>query len=281
MKLLLISLATVIFFAAVGVGLRSWGLATQYQKFEHAFWTPEGPYWIVRVKTAMEGQRLTQEKADVIFWLDLHETRDHRFLVLPEDTVTLQLTEKIFGAEKWRGPQIPRYDLAELRPFFPDAPLLEDIMTEFPNQRFILNLVDNVPDIQFETVKLLQTLNPDKRVLIQSDTDVLLRSIKDLKPLWLYGTSHADIMRLLSFESIGLLSTTPFKGDVFISPLSLKGRSILNENVIEEMRRRKKMTILGPLTGNPDFEAARQANPDGYLFSTMEIFLHLRDQQLL
>lgn len=281
MRLLLISIACVLFFGAIGVGLRTWGLATPYQKFDHAFWSSEAPYSIVRAKTAMEAQRLTQEKSDVILWVDLHETRDHRFLVVSEETVQGQLTEKALGPERWRGPQIPRYDLAELRPFFADSPLLEDLMTQFPNQRFVINIVDNVVDLHFELVKILQTLNPDNRVLIQSDTDVLLRSIKDMKALWLYGTSHADLMRLLSFESVGLLPATPFKGDVFISPLELKGRSVLNAEVLNELRRRKKTIFLGPINGIPDFESAKKANPDGIIFSSMEIFLHLREQKLL
>ncbi|MFZ4405296.1 MAG: hypothetical protein ACOYOK_14440 [Pseudobdellovibrionaceae bacterium] len=147
-----------------------------------------------------------------------------------------------------------------------EAQTLVQALQQWPNQRFILNIVDNVMNIHFTVINSIKDLDPDQRILIQSETDVLLRSIKERKPQWLYGSSRADLMRWLSFQSIGILPATPLKGDVFIVPLNYRpNKASLNPGVIEELLRRNKKLIIGPLKTAEELVQAQNFKADGYV----------------
>lgn len=276
MRLLLISLATVFLFVFALLGVRFWGLAIPYQRFDHDF-LKQPPFWAVRVTTLNEAKNLVQAEPQVILWLDIRQSLDRRLLVLPVKATEFVLHLKTLG-DRWQGDQVYRYDLSELRPLFPEAPLLEDLLKEFPEQRVILNIVDNVADIQLLIRDTLKPFSPEKRVLIQSDTDVILKSLKELQPLWLYGTSWADIMKLLTFDSVGLGPAAPYKGDVFIAPMEISGRPAYNEAVLDEVRRRQKSVFLGPLQNDDEFSKALESKPDGLIFANPELFLDLKSQ---
>jgi hypothetical protein len=115
-------------------------------------------------------------------------------------------------------------------------------------------------------------------VLIQSDTEIVIKSIKEQKPLWLFGTSRSDVMKIVSFDSIGLGPASPFHGDVFISPLKIMNRAAFNEDVLTEIRRRKKLVILGPLLTEQEIVDARSLKPDGYIYDNSRLFLKELDQ---
>lgn len=144
-------------------------------------------------------------------------------------------------------------------------PLVESLLREFPRQKFILN-VANQAEIDHRLVKVLQPFEPERRVLIQSDADVVIKAVKTGNPLWVYGTSWSDLTKLMSFESVGLLSLAGFNGDVFIAPLKIMDRPAFNAAILTEMRRRFRPVFLGPLRNPGEMEEAKAFSPDGYVF---------------
>ncbi|MBO9668465.1 MAG: hypothetical protein J7501_16830, partial [Bdellovibrio sp.] len=100
---------------------------------------------------------------------------------------------------------------------------------------------------------------------IQSEANVVIQAVKDLKPEWIYGTGTPDLMRLMSFDSLWVLPATQFKGDVFVAPFKILNRPAFNDDVIAEMRRRKKRVFLGPIKTEEEFNRARAYNADGYI----------------
>lgn len=281
MRVVLISILSVFFVATALYGARIYGLQTPYQRFEHPFWSGDKPLWSVNTRNAEEIKRLTQVKPDIVPWLDLQLSSDGHLVVIPQSSVRDLLTEKSFGPERWRGPQAHRYTLAELRMLFPDAASLGDLLTEFSELRFILNVPGQAPDIDRKLLAALDPLNPEKRVLIHCETDGILKDLKEERPRWLYSSSRADLMRWLSFESIGLLPATPFRGDVFFAPLSLKERSLELRPLVSEAHRRQKDFFVGPMNHSASFEEAKRLGADGYIFATFELFLALLDQKSL
>lgn len=270
MRLLFMSLAIVLIVGMALLSARIWGLSVTHQRYDHPFLTE--PLIAVRVDTLMDARRVVAAHPDAILWLDVHEMGDRHFLVSRNEPLREFLVEKSFAPGKYRGPNVTNYALEDLRPLFPQAPLLTELMTEFPRQRFILNIVDNVQNVDRDLVAELEPLEPDKRVLIQSDTDVLIRSVKELKPLWIYGTSWPDLMKLMSFESIGLVAAAPYRGDVFISPLKIMNRAAFNEGVLTEARRRNKTILVGPLTSADEVQRAREAHPNGLILDRAELW---------
>lgn len=182
--------------------------------------------------------------------------------------------EKLFYVIPWEKTSSKKYILfANVRQNNQEQLMVSDDLSliDFLNQRkdlrFILNLNDNKENIHQRMAKVLQETGSEKRVIIQSDFHILLTSLKELKPLLLYGTSHSDIMRTKTFQSAFILPAVPFKGDVYISPLVLKKIPVMDAEIMNEMRRRKKKVILGPLQNAEDFQKAKALAPDGYFLS--------------
>lgn len=272
MRVLFISFACVLVLLLSLFGVRQWGLMTPYQRFEHAFLDAHpGPHQVVRIRSLDEFNEAVQISKNLIIWLDLRMTADGQFLVFPEDPRP-QMTESAFPRELWKGDVLSRYELGELRMLFPQVPMLEDFLDPEPRPRMLLNIVDNATDVHHHLIQRIEPWTANERFLFQSDTDIILRSLKEKKPLWLYGSSVSDLMKILTFESLWLEPASPFLGDVFISGFQLKGRDAFNENVLNEIRRRHKDVFLGPLKTPEEVERARALNPEGFIYDNVELF---------
>ena len=276
MRLLFISVGTLFVFGVLLLMTRFWGLSQGYQAFAHPFLEPAKPWYAVQVFDLKEAASLVQKKNDVIFWLDLAKTQDNQFLVInPHRRV--DLTPELMK-DAYHGEKTYFYDLRVLRIAYDQESLLQDFLEKFPTTRMILNVRDNAMAVHTSIVDLINLQKASSRVLIQSDTELVLKTVKDLQPLWLYGTSRSDTMKLLSFESIGLLPTCSFMGDVFIAPFKIHGRPAFNAAVLEEVRRRQKTIFLGPLENEAEVLAAHGLKPDAFIYANSELFLKDLDQ---
>ena len=276
MRLLFISLGTLFVFGILLLMTRFWGLSQGYQAFAHPFLEPAKPWQAVRVFDLKTAETLVQKKKDVIFWLDLAKTQDHQFLVINPDR-RIDLTPELMK-DAYHGNKTYFYDLQVLRKVYDKELLLNEFFEKFPTTRMILNVRDNAMVVHTTLADLINEENASSRVLIQSDIELVLKTIKELQPLWLYGTSRSDIMRLLNFESIGLLPTCSFVGDVFIAPFKIHRRAAFNAGLLDEVRRRQKTIFLGPLENEAEVLDAHGLNPDGFFYANSELFLKDLDQ---
>ena len=276
MKLLLISVGTLIIFGMLLLMTRFWGLSQGYQAFAHPFLEPAKPWQVVRVFDLIEAEVLVKKKKDVIFWLDLAKTQDDKFLVI-DSARPIDLSPELMKTT-YHGDKTYFYDLSVLRIAYDKEFLLENFLERFPTTRMILNVRDNAVAIHTSLANLINLHKASSRVLFQSDTEIVLKTIKGLQPLWLFGTSRSDIMRLLNFNSIGLIPTCPFVGDVFITPLKIRHRSVINIDVLAEVIRRKKTVFLGPLENEAEVLDAHGLKPDGFIYANSQLFLKDLDQ---
>lgn len=236
MKLLLISIGAILLFFISLTTTRLWGLGQQYPEFQHPFFSAsETPLLILKVKNLDDIAQGLKKKPNLAIWLDLETTREAKLIA--------------FNSE------------------------LKDIVAKYPDQRYALNILNNVESIHESVVNSLKPFSKEKLFLIQSNYNVIMSSIKNLEPFWLYGCSQADLMRFLAFDSLWILPAVPFKGDVFISPLKLLGRVAFNENILTEVRRRNKKIILGPITNKAEFDDASRLKVDGLLIENISDFL--------
>jgi hypothetical protein len=276
MRLLLISAGTLLVFGILLLMARMWGLSQGYQAFSHPFLEAPKPWIAVQVHDLATADTALQKKKDVIFWLDLAKTQDGQFLVVDPNS-KIQLTPELMK-EQYHGEKTYFYDLKVLRLAYDKEPLLPEFLERYPKTRMILNIRDNAMGIHTALQETIKKFNASDRVLFQSDIELVLRSLKDLEPLWLFGTTRSDIMRLLNFDSVGLLPACPYYADVFVSSFKVLGRPAFNQNVLNEVRRRKKSIILGPLENEAEVIDARRLNPDGYIYGNTQVFMSELDQ---
>lgn len=271
MRIFFITLGSLIVVGVLVVMARIWGLGQNYPLYEHAFFSGPTPLIIVKVDTLTAANEALRVNPEAVLWLDVRFSRDKITYVLPpsRDTEFLKLKhqeqEMNPATPIMIGGKISEYPWQQINGFFKSAPTLAEFYEKFPQSRFVLNIIDNVSEADTVLVTAIKNLKPNERTLIQSDVLVIVSSIKELKPEWVYGTSTPDIVRLLTFDSMYILPSTQFKGDVFIAPFTLRKRPAFNEEILAEMRRRNKRIFLGPIHNKAQFAEASRFKVDGYI----------------
>lgn len=279
MRLIATTLVAAVFVFIIILMARIWGQGQRYTEFHHDFLTGATPYVVFKSDRIEDLDKAVARKKDVILWVDARISSDGVVFLLPpeEDVKFLSAKQKEQEAHPetpiLKGSKLSNYPWEQINEFYKTTPALKEVYARFPQQRFIVNVVDNVATVNDEIVKELKDANADNRTLIQSETLVVMTSIKEDKPEWVYGTSQADLMRFLSFDAMWILSTTQFHGDVFIAPFEILKRPAFNDDVIAEMRRRYKKVFLGPIETRAQFDEAKRLNADGYITRNLDQLL--------
>ena len=271
MRILGISIGSLIVVWILVMMARIWGMGQTFPPYENDFFAGPPPLIIVKANVLADVEELVKSNPHVVIWADVRFSRDktayildpsqdHRFL---ENRKMLQ--EQNPSTPIMTGAKLAEYPWEQINEFYSNTPALREYYEQFPKTRFILNIIDNTAEAHLTLVKAIEDLKPNGRTFIQSDALILLTSIKDLKPEWVYGTSVPDIMRLMTFDSMFILPSTQFKGDVFLAPFIVQKRKPFNEDIMAEMRRRKKRIFLGPIQNKAQLEEAQKYQADGLI----------------
>jgi len=128
-------------------------------------------------------------------------------------------------------------------------------------QKFILDVADNIENIHLEVFDILKKTKAESRIILTSDTHAIIESLKELLPLTVFGSSSADRMRFQVFDALFILPSVPFKGDIYWTSLKDKGVELINETIAIEMKRRHKQILLGPINSEADLKKAMEYQP--------------------
>jgi hypothetical protein len=263
---------------------RIWGLGQTYPRYEHPFFAESHPLLIVKTDTLKKAQEAVSLRPDIILWLDVRFSRERTPFILPASRDKEFLNNKQKEQEKspsvpiMTGSRLSEYPWEQINEFFHSAPALKEFYELFPKTRFVLNIVDNINEAHTTVVESLKDHKPNNRTLIQSDTLIIMTAIKELKPEWVYGTSIPDIMRLMTFDSMLILPSIQFRGDIFVAPFTVMKRPAFNDNIIAEMRRRNKRLFLGPISTKEELVEAGRLKSDGYITENLPELLRLLGQ---
>ncbi|RYZ87286.1 MAG: hypothetical protein EOP04_12035 [Proteobacteria bacterium] len=267
MRVILLSIFMV-FILFIGLLItRFWGQGQQFADFQHTYFEGAAPVIILKANTDSQIQEAIAAKSDIAIWLNVETTLDKKIIVFSKEFLQNEMS-----VEAYRGGRSMAYDLQKLKLIHPEIQELSEILKKYPAQRFVLNVMDNVDHVHKWLTESTKGLNGEKRIVLQSEYNVVLNSIKELEPFWLYGSSKADLMRFMAFESMWILPAVPFKGDVFIAPFKLMKRTAFSDNIIDEVRRRKKKIILGPATNKAEYDNALRLKADGIVIEKLTDF---------
>ena len=247
MRLVLISIATAALLSLVLLSIRFWGLSQTADDFDHPWFHIQTPWMIVPFETADPESRSVLEKKQALpnamIWIYVYDS----------------LERNLFATSTVIAPSLQPHTDAELsqlgRP-------LRDVLGRFQGKNLILDIRSNEDSIDLQISDLIGK-SGNGRIMIQSDYDVILRSIKKLQPLWLYGSSQAERVRFTTFDSLLIVTATTFKGDVYLGPFKQKGILLLTESIFKELKRRGKKVIIGPLESKDELEQALRLGADG------------------
>lgn len=245
MRLILISVATLLIVGMILLTARFWGLGRAPEAFDHPWFALERP-WIVAPWPLAD-----KAPSRSVLWIDVLRSVEGNLYAVPKDPGDPR--------RKWTDAELAQRG----------SPLNE-VLGRLADRRLILNILSNAENIDLQISDLIGK-SGEGRILIQSDYDVVMSSIKRLQPLWLFGSSQADRVRFRSFQSMWILPATPFKGDVYIGPFQQKNVNILSPEVAAEVKRRGKRLIAGPLATKEEIDLALGLGADGVFIDQPEL----------
>ena len=172
-------------------------------------------------------------------YLNVTNTKDQ--VVIVTDTIS-EITDKNF-----KDIRLKNFD--QVKDF--TIPL-NSLRTYLKNRRIILNLIENPiagHEILVDELKKMDLLNSDS-VIITSPYDVMTKSIKELAPTLIFGSTAPENLRIKALESVSLIEASTFRADIIIHPITYYKRLFYSNELINELNRRHKKWIVGPMDEN-------------------------------
>lgn len=260
MSVLRVTLAVLTLFICAFFTLRFYGLNQSYQVYDHPIMKRPTP-WIlawggdcsVGPSHSRKALQAAAQMNEVFLAVGVHLSKDKHFYILP-DRQNLIINEM-------KDEDIARIDLGE-----GEAPLsLDQFFVEFSNRPTLLWVKDNLENIDLRLEPILKKHPNPHQILIHSEYDNVVSSIKKLKSDLIYGTGVGQRIRALMLGSLFLESIATIDGDFVLAPLKERGVTPISKELINEIARRKKIVVLGPLLDKEQNEKAIKLGATGYL----------------
>lgn len=250
-----------------------------HKPLPNSFFTDSAaPLSIVSVSN-LSPEALLKLAPEVVIWADIQITKDGKVVVLTPK----ELENPNFNlASPDRSPETKmktlgvRYlTLIDVQKVKPETRLLVDLLKEQTARRFVLNVVDYAPGADTVFSNAVSEAKADQRIIFHSEHEGPLSDLRKLEPMWLFGTSRAQVVQTLFLTTLGLEGMAPLKGDVLITQLHAEGRNqnslLLTPELLAEARRRSMKVLVGPVHKS-EAEEARKLGVDGVISSDASEF---------
>ena len=147
-----------------------------------------------------------------------------------------------------------------------DVILLFDVKDKLTGRLLIFNLVENAQAghvIFFDEIKKMRWERGES-LIVTSPYEAMGKSLKDIAPALLFGTTQPEILRLVAMNSMLLIEAVSLRADIVIHPLMIKNQKFYDESLLAELQRRHRKIIVGPIAEG-DLIEARALNPLGII----------------
>ncbi|HEX4925477.1 MAG TPA: glycerophosphodiester phosphodiesterase family protein [Bdellovibrionales bacterium] len=269
LRLLILTIGTVIFLAGASSMLRTCGHARQYEAKPHPLMREK------QILIALRGG--SKENPENTFkafdharaqgaWLhfDLRLTKDNKLVVMKD--ISLDRTTDTKG---W----LPEKTLEELkeikagREFGPNEsepiPTFEQMLERYKDTVMIVELQDNSLAAVNYIIEYIAKQNLQERVILASPHSGPLKETRALKPDWVTLSSPDEVERLALLTSLRLESIATINGDFLFSPLMLGRAPLLSEAMVRESHRRKKIIVASGIATEEEARQALELQVDG------------------
>jgi glycerophosphoryl diester phosphodiesterase len=120
---------------------------------------------------------------------------------------------------------------------------LTEVLKAFPERMFVINFQDYKAGGMTQIIQLIKDAKAGERSLISSPEDGILRDLREAEPTWVFGTSRAQVTRLLMLSQLFLAGSAPIRGDVFVLDPEIPLHR-LNDGAWAEVQRRKMKSVI-------------------------------------
>lgn len=249
MRLLGLLFALFLSLVIVYFSVLFWGLGRTLPQFSNALLEKPTP-WIVHPWD--RGENWPLDSGTEMLWVDV--VRDAKGLIRAVPSTEVVKLDKL-----------------------PATPSLKELSEKTKTCCLVVNILSNVEDIDHQVSNELGK-EWEGRVLIQSEYDPVLTQMQSQRPFFAYGTSAPDRLRWLTYQSLHLLPAVNYNRDVYISPLKIGPNTAVSQAIVNEVHRRKRKIMIGPLHTADEALEAKKFAPDAYFLMEQTLLDALRDK---
>lgn len=237
---------TVLFFFII----KFWGLGQRYIDYKHPFYAvaeTELPLEFYKPNLTNVNELMASSKN---LFLDIAATLDDKLVVVlykKDDMVHFRA--------------ILSTDLAG------KGQLLETFKKNLKGRRVIFNLIENPLKGTDLILAMAKEYGFDKseHFILTATFEAPLKDMKERAPIFLYGTSQAEILRIKTYEGFHLLEALNLRADVVIHPATFYKQEFFTPELQDELKRRFKRIIVGPVSES-EKESALKIKPFGVIY---------------
>ncbi len=176
---------------------------------------------------------------------DVHFTRDKKFVIIhdPKLDRTTDGSGKVieYTEDELKKLDAGYYFTGDNEKTYPfrgigiTLPSLEEILTEFPDMRFNIDLKDNLPHQVSCYYEIIKECKASERVLTASSHNANLQILRKIAPEMVTSFSTIEILKFLLFSKTGQKELmSGFKGDALQLPAYLCRTGLITESLIKQ-----------------------------------------------
>jgi hypothetical protein len=262
MKLLGISLATLMVVTLIWSMLFVFSSQQSYEAYDHPLLNRlNTQVMALEPETFETATEFIQMEPQGGLIVKLHMSKDGHFFTASRNTLNSVFENLQKSSQQFLGPKTFLYTYDYLKSQSEDLIPLEAWLQLKPSF-WVLDILTNTMEVDKFLIEHLKNKQIDEEIIVRSDTDIIVTSLKENKPQWLFGSSQSDMTEMLTMALIRLEGLPRFNRDIYFSPLKYSDRSVLNGAVFTEIRKRKKKVAIGPVHTDLEREQALVYQPD-------------------
>jgi len=248
MRLLVVTIGSLFVFVVSFTIVKLWGQSQTYPEYRHLMFAVS-PQPIEFIKPKFENVEKDLKEKEFLF-LDVVVTGDQK-LIVPK--------------RAWKQEEKPiRY--SKLEEIKQDVLVLEDYKDILRSKKIIFNIIENSAAVHENFVHNMKELGLEKgeNFIVFSPYEAPIKSLKELAPAYLYGTTQPEILKILAMNSMYLIEAANIRADFIIHPLQIRKQTFFVDSLVQEFKRRNKKIIVGPIQAAEKEEAVK-LNPYGLI----------------
>lgn len=204
---------------------------------------------------------------------DIHFTKDKKFAVIHDDTLE-RTTDGTGKAADYTLDELKKFDAgyrfsSDKGKLFPyrgagmTIPSLEELLIEFPVERFNIDLKSKNPEQIKYYADIIKKFNAEKRILTASKHTSLLKKIRRIFPDMATSLGLREIVYLLILSKLGLERIYNIEGDVLQIPLKYRRVKLAVKSFIRKAHQKKLAVHFWTINNEDKMEELLAMGADG------------------
>ena len=254
MRILLVTVSSLIACAIIFWTIKFWGRSLHYTPYDHPLYASRD------VSTPLLFIKPHNDNLESIL-TDNHNLNNNLYL-----NVASTLDQKLIVPKKaWPSSKKP-FRYTHYEDIKNEVFLLTDLKESLAGKKIIINLFENAQAghiIFYDEIKKMGW-GDGENIIVTSPYEAMAKALKDIAPRLLFGSTQPEILRLVAMNSMGLIEAVTLRADIVIHPLRIKNQDFYDKNLLIELNHRYKKIIIGPLT-EAEIATAKKLNPFGII----------------